>query len=75
MKATIIPDAISLAGAYIVEGETILETICRDFDHFCKLPSALLFEGKVCAKTGWSSDTYRACYKSNVRLIAYAHKR
>lgn len=70
MKAKVIPDAIMLIGAYIVEGETVLETTCRSFEHFCSLPDVVVFEGRVCGKTGWSSDTYRACYKSSAK-VAY----
>jgi hypothetical protein len=74
MKAKVVQDTITLLGAYIIEGETVLETTCRDFSQFCALPAAVEFEGRVCGKTGWSSDTYRACYKSGAKL-AYAVKR
>jgi hypothetical protein len=74
MKAKVLPDAITVEAAHIIDGETVLETTCRDFDHFCSLPAAVEFEGRVCGKTGWSSDTNRACYKSGAR-VAYAVKR
>lgn len=74
MKAKVIHDAISIIGAHIIDGEVVLETTCRDFDHFCALPAAVSFEEAtgvpvcVCGKTGWSSDTNRACYKSGAKL-------
>jgi hypothetical protein len=66
MVARTVPGAINLTGAYIIEGQTVLETTCRDFEHFCSLPAVVRFENRICVKTGWSSDTYRACYKSDV---------
>ena len=75
MKATVIQDAITLIAAYIIEGETVLETVCNDFDAYCALPSVVQFEGRVCGKTGWSSDTNRACYKSGARVAYSTSKR
>jgi hypothetical protein len=73
MKAKAITDAIVVSASHIIEGETILETSCSDFEHFCSLPSVVVFEGRVCGKSAWSSDTNRACYKSGMR-VAYAVK-
>lgn len=70
MKAKAIQDAITLTNVQEVEGETILETDCRDYDHFITLPSAVVYDGKVCGKSGWSSDRNYACYKSNMK-VAY----
>lgn len=72
MKAKVVQDAITIIGAYIIEGETVLETTCRDFEQFCALPHALSFEGRICGKSGWSSDTFKACYKSSVKLAYVA---
>ena len=44
--------------------ELILETACRDYDHYTSLPEVVVYEGTECGKTGWSSDRNYACYKS-----------
>lgn len=73
MKAKTITDAIVVSASHIIEGETVLETSCSDFEQFCSLPAVVAFEGRVCGKSGWSSDTNRACYKSSMR-VAYGVK-
>jgi len=74
MKARTLPDAITITAAFVLEGETVLETDCRDFDHWLSLPSAVEYDGVVCGKSGWSSDTNRACYKSR-QAVAFARRR
>lgn len=68
MKASIVPDMINVAVASTCEGTLCLVVDCRDFDHFTKLPAALLFEGRVCGKSGWNSDRGAAYYQSSVAL-------
>lgn len=51
-----------------LEGERIIETGCLDYDHYFFLPEAIEYEGMVYCKTGWSSDTNRACYKTGVKF-------
>jgi hypothetical protein len=41
-----------------------LETSCLDFDAYKKLPDVLAFAGDKYVKTGWNSDTGRACFKT-----------
>ena len=72
MKANVVPDAIVVI-SHVIEGHYVLETTCRDFEHFIALPQVVEFQGRLCGKTGWSSDTGRACYKSDVS-IAHAVK-
>lgn len=69
-KAVKVPDAIVLLMAAWHENQLILETTCEDYDAFKALPQVVAFQGIKCGKTGWSSDTHRACYKSN-SSIAY----
>lgn len=73
MRATKIPDAITLLVAAWVEGQLVLETGCEDYDAFKALPAAVTYQGVECGKTGWSSDTGRACYKSGAP-VAYSVK-
>ena len=68
MKAKVVQEAIVITNAQIVEGETVLETACRDFDQFLSLPQVVEFEGRVCGKTGWSSDRNYACYRSGAKI-------
>lgn len=71
MKATIVPGAIVITSYARIEGELVLETTCRDYDHYKSLPDVVEYEGVVCGKTGWSSDRNYACYKSSAKV---AHK-
>jgi hypothetical protein len=67
MKATPI-NAITVIAEYKLDGEIVIEVPCKDYENFASLPNALSYNGTVVGKTGWSSDTYRACYKQNTRL-------
>jgi hypothetical protein len=68
MRAQTIPNAIVLDAIYVLDGEVILETTCRDFNHYITLPTAVMYDGRICGKTGWSSDTYKACYKTSAKV-------
>lgn len=61
-------DAIVLLVAQRIEGDLILETTCRDYDHYIELPDVVTYNGVMCGKTGWSSDRNYACYKSNAMI-------
>lgn len=67
MKAQAIA-AVTVISYHFIAGDRILETDCRDFDHYSTLPEAVTFQGRVYGKTGWSSDTGRACYKTAARI-------
>ena len=67
-KAVTVPDAIVLLMAAWHENQLVLETSCEDYDVFKSLPAVVTFKGVQCGKTGWSSDTHRACYKSGAMI-------
>lgn len=71
-KAIAVPNAITIQSSVWLEGQLILLTGCRDYDQFASLPDVVVYEGTECGKTGWSSDSHYACYKSGV---AIAHTR
>jgi hypothetical protein len=66
--ATEVPRAIVIQVAQWYDGELVLETVCRDYDHYRTLPDVVTYEGTVCGKTGWSSDNNYACYKSGAAI-------
>ena len=68
MKANVVQGAITLSATYNLGGETVLETTCRDFEHFITLPEVVEYNGRMCGKTGWSSDRGYACYKSGAMV-------
>lgn len=72
MIATRIKEAVVLTGQYTLDGKMVLETECADYDDYRSLPMAVIFEGITCTKTGWSSDTHRACYQQGGGKVAYA---
>lgn len=51
-----------------IEGQHIAEVECSDFDFYMTLPAAIEFQGKLFGKTGWNSDTCKACYKTGTNL-------
>lgn len=72
MKAAVeVPKAIVIQTHAWYDDELILETVCRDYDHYKSLPDVVTFNGIECGKTGWSSDSHYACYKSGA-AIAHA---
>jgi len=52
----------------IIDGQTIAEVTCRDYDEYAMLPEAIELSGEILGKTGWSSDTGYACYKTGILL-------
>lgn len=68
MVAHEIPRAIVLLSAIRLEGNLVLETTCRDYDHYKSLPEVVAYSGIMCAKTGWTSDRYVACYQSRMAI-------
>lgn len=54
---------------WVVQGETIAEVDCEDYDHFTTLPDVVSYDGIMLGKTGWNSDTGRACYKSRAQVL------
>lgn len=69
--ATAVPGKIVIRSAHVIEGEKVLETDCTDYDQYSALPMVVEYHGSLYARTGWSSDTHRACYKTS-RYIATA---
>lgn len=63
-----VPRAIVIQAATWYDGELVLETVCRDYDHYKSLPDVVVYEGTECGKTGWSSDSHYACYKSGAAI-------
>lgn len=63
-----VPGAIVIQTAVMYDGELILETSCRDYDHYKSLPEVVVYQGTQCGKTGWSSDNHYACYKSGAAI-------
>ena len=70
-QATTVPEAIVILMAGWLEGKLVIETTCPNYDHYRTLPQVVSYQGIECGKTGWSSDTNRACYKSGAHV---AHK-
>ena len=66
--------AIEVPGAIVIQiaewhsNELILETYCRDYEHYTQLPDVVVYQNVECGKTGWSSDRQYACYKSGVAI-------
>jgi len=77
IKDAVIVSAIyTLGGSYNRSGTydplmKVIETECNCFDEYKALPKVIEYAGHVYGKTGWSSDTFRACYKTEV-LVARA---
>lgn len=59
-------NAIVITAAFLAEG--ILETNCRDYDHYVSLPDVVSYQGVRYGKTGWSSDRHYACYKRGAMI-------
>jgi len=66
-----IENSFSIVSHAMVDNQYVIETPCSDYHYFASLPQVVNFEGRMCVKTGWSSDTNRACYKSGLPI---AHK-
>lgn len=65
-----IKDAIPVSYEITLDGQKVFETSCSDFDQYKTLPDVVTYAGNSYTKTGWSSDSGRACYKQSTR-IAY----
>lgn len=61
-------DHIVIRSLQFIENESVATVDCTDFDTYQNLPDALLIGETVYGKTGWSSDTNHACYKSKVNM-------
>lgn len=68
--ASVVPSAFLLSDIQQVDGETILIADCANYDVYQSLPRVLCWEGRNYSLTGWSSDTFQACWKPNTKLIA-----
>jgi hypothetical protein len=71
MKAEVVAGAIPVETEHLLDGKVVLETTCNDYDHYSSLPGVVTYNGTTCKKTGWSSDTNRACYKQSY-MVAYS---
>lgn len=69
-RAEIATGFIVLDAVHEVAGDVVAETECADYDSYSRLPQVVRYPGRrgpvLLGKTGWSSDTNRACYKSGV---------
>jgi hypothetical protein len=63
-----IVDMLKIDAYYHICNDVVAEVSCRDYDHFASLPDAIQINGIILGKTGWSSDSNKACYKTNVML-------
>lgn len=68
MKALEVPQAIVLTTVAYVDFDLVLETNCRDYDHYTTLPEVVNYQGVECGKTGWNSDRHYACYKASAHI-------
>lgn len=62
--------AVSVDIEYKLDGQLVFETQCKDADQYESLSRVVSYRGVEFVKTGWSSDTNKACYKSG-RGVAY----
>lgn len=65
---TVAVNAIVLTNVHKIDGATVLETACSNFDTYKALPQVVSYQGIICGKTGWSSDRCYACYKSTAAI-------
>jgi hypothetical protein len=68
MKAIEVPRAITLLNVQTLDGQTVLETTCSDYEHYKSLPQVVSYNGVMCGLTGWNSDLNKACYKSGIDI-------
>jgi len=65
--------AIAAGAARIIESQTLdaetgLRCIiapCADYQELKRLPSAVIFEGRLYGRTGWNSDRHVAYYRTD----------
>ena len=72
MEAKAKSEYIRIHYCVCLDGEYVAEVDCHDFKHFQSLPSAIEYDGRLLGKTGWNSDSNRACYKSGAMLAKKA---
>lgn len=63
-----IPGAITVLFEIELEGKLVIETGCADYEAFSRLPNAVSYNGKTLGKTGWNSDSGKACYKEGAKI-------
>jgi hypothetical protein len=63
------PEYITAIFVGPIEGTMCATVDCTDYDHFRALPQVVSFQGTRMGKTGWNSDSHRACYQSNATLL------
>lgn len=68
LVASPIVGAITVLSHGRCDGDFLAEVACPDYDAFRALPAAILFLGRTLGRTGWNSDTGRACYKESARF-------
>ena len=64
-------DGILVNTFYQLEGVHWLETDCADYDAWKALPAVVAYEYRAYAKTGWNSDSGKACYSTNKPFARY----
>lgn len=67
MKAEAV-QVVHVTSYHYIAGDRILETPCHNYEQYSKLPEVVTYQGMLYGKTGWSSDTASACYKTGVRI-------
>lgn len=68
MKTAKVVQAVVVLAAARVGNTEVIEVGCADFDAYKVLPQAVELDGRVYGLTGWSSDTGRACYRTDARV-------
>lgn len=69
MKVEVVQGMMVAENVAVVEGNTCIVVYCKDHDYFRALPAVVSYNGILCGKTGYNSDTERACYQSNATLL------
>ena len=64
-------NGILVNNSYQLEGNYWLETDCADYDAWKALPAIVGYEGRQYGKTGWNSDSCKACYSTNKPFATY----
>ncbi len=64
-------NGIVVNNSYQMDGNYWLETDCADYNAWRALPDVVAYEGRAYAKTGWNSDSCKACYSTNKPFARY----
>lgn len=59
-------NAIAIVSEHTIDGQLVIQTNCPTFDTFAALPDVVEYKGQHLVKTGWSSDSGFACYKTGM---------